>query len=62
MTLPELAEFMLQLQCEEAMNLDGGGSAAIWLNGKIMNKPCYGHERNTGNALVLVEKKVEAKP
>lgn len=62
MTLPELAEFMLTLQCEEAMNLDGGGSAAIWMNGKIMNKPCYGHERSTGNALVLVEKKVEAQP
>jgi exopolysaccharide biosynthesis protein len=62
MTLPELAEFMLSLQCEEAMNLDGGGSAEIWMNGKILNKPCYGHERDTGNALVLVEKKAQAQP
>jgi exopolysaccharide biosynthesis protein len=62
MSLPELAEFMLKLQCEEAMNLDGGGSAEIWMNGKILNRPCYGHERSTGNALVLVEKKAEARP
>jgi hypothetical protein len=62
MTLPELADFMVKLQCEEAMNLDGGGSAEIWMNGKILNSPCYGHERETANALVLVEKKAEARP
>jgi exopolysaccharide biosynthesis protein len=62
MTLPELAEFMLKLGCEEAMNLDGGASSEVWMNGKILNKPCHGQERNTGNALVLVEKKAEAQP
>jgi exopolysaccharide biosynthesis protein len=62
MTLAELAEFMLSLNCEEAMNLDGGGSASIWMNGKILNKPCDGHERSTANALVLVEKKAAAQP
>ena len=56
MTLPELAEFLVKLQCTEAINLDGGGSAEVWLEGKIMNSPCYGHERSTANALVLVEK------
>jgi hypothetical protein len=56
MTLPELAEFLVKLQCTEAMNLDGGGSAEVWMDGKIMNSPCYGHERSTANALVLVEK------
>ena len=60
MTLPELAEFMLKLGCEEAMNLDGGASSEIWLKGKILNKPCHGSERNTGNALVLVEKNAPA--
>lgn len=56
MTLPELAQFLVKLQCTEAMNLDGGGSAEVWMEGKILNSPCYGHERSTANALVLVEK------
>jgi hypothetical protein len=60
MTLPELAEFLVKLQCTEAMNLDGGGSAEVWMDGKILNSPCYGHERSTANALVLVER--EAQP
>jgi hypothetical protein len=59
MTLPELADFLVKLQCTEAMNLDGGGSAEVWMEGKILNSPCYGHERNTANALVLVEKEAQ---
>ena len=59
MTLPELADFLVKLQCTEAMNLDGGGSAEVWMEGKIVNSPCYGHERSTANALVLVEKVAE---
>lgn len=57
MSVPELAKFMAQIGCEEAMNLDGGGSAELWVNGKIMNSPCFGRERNTATALVVVEKK-----
>jgi uncharacterized protein YigE (DUF2233 family) len=59
MTLPELAEFLVKLQCTEAMNLDGGGSAEVWMDGKILNSPCYGHERSTANALVLVERETQ---
>jgi exopolysaccharide biosynthesis protein len=59
MTLPELADFLVKLQCTEAMNLDGGGSAEVWMDGKILNSPCYGHERSTANALVLVEKEAQ---
>jgi hypothetical protein len=59
MTLPELAEFLAKLQCTEAMNLDGGGSTEVWMDGKILNSPCYGHERSTANALVLVEKEAQ---
>lgn len=39
MTIPELAEFMLSLGCKEALNLDGGGSSAMYLLGHIKNKP-----------------------
>ena len=59
MTLPELADFLVKMQCTEAMNLDGGGSAEVWMEGKILNSPCYGHERSTANALVLVEKEAQ---
>jgi exopolysaccharide biosynthesis protein len=59
MTLPELADFLVKLQCTAAMNLDGGGSAEVWMDGKILNSPCYGHERSTANALVLVEKEAK---
>ncbi len=57
MTLPELADFMLDLGCTEAMNLDGGGSSTFWLDGKIMNSPSDGHERHIANGLILVQKK-----
>lgn len=56
MTLRELADYMVRLGCEQAMNLDGGGSSTLWLNGRVMNSPCYGHERPIGNCLAVVRK------
>lgn len=56
MTLPELASYLVQLGCTEAMNLDGGGSTELWLRGKIVNQPCYGYERNTATGLVLLKR------
>lgn len=55
-SLPDLAEILVTLQCEEAMNLDGGGSAEVWFKGRIMNSPCFGRERYTANTLVVVQK------
>jgi exopolysaccharide biosynthesis protein len=56
MRLGELAALMAELGCEEAMNMDGGGSATIWYNGKIRNRPCEGFERPIANSLVVVRK------
>ncbi|MFO1498670.1 MAG: phosphodiester glycosidase family protein [Verrucomicrobiota bacterium] len=56
MTLPELATYLASQGCKEAMNLDGGGSSELWVNGQIMNRPCFGYERQTANALVLVRR------
>ncbi len=56
MTLPELGAYMKSLGCLEAMNLDGGGSTELWMNGRILNNPCYGHERETATSLVVVRK------
>ncbi|MEY2428719.1 MAG: hypothetical protein QOJ40_1604 [Verrucomicrobiota bacterium] len=56
MTVAELASFMKNLGCNEAMNLDGGGSSTFWLNGKVMNSPSDKHERGLANALVIVQR------
>jgi hypothetical protein len=56
MTFPELADYMVKLGCEEALNLDGGGSATFWLYGQVVNSPSEGRERETGNSLVVVRK------
>jgi len=44
MTLDELASLMKSLKCHDAVNLDGGGSTTMWINGKpdngIVNMPC----------------------
>ena len=37
--LKELAMLMSQFDCEEALNLDGGGSSALVVNGKLVNSP-----------------------
>ncbi|MGO8930199.1 MAG: phosphodiester glycosidase family protein [Limisphaerales bacterium] len=58
MTLPELANYMAKIGCEQAMNLDGGGSATLWAFGVVRNSPSEGEERSAPNALVLVKKAV----
>jgi len=37
--LKELAMLMAQFDCDQALNLDGGGSSALIINGKLINKP-----------------------
>lgn len=39
LTLNELASLMKELGCVNAMNLDGGGSTVMYINGKVVNKP-----------------------
>lgn len=56
MNFPELAAFMKSLDCEEAMNLDGGGSSTFWLQGKIKNSPSDKRERAVANAVVIVRR------
>jgi hypothetical protein len=56
MNLDDLATYLAALGCEEAMNLDGGGSVEMWIDGRVVNRPCYGHERSTANALVVLRK------
>jgi exopolysaccharide biosynthesis protein len=58
MSARELAEFMKSLGCEEAMNLDGGGSSTFWMQGKTRNSVPGGKERTRADALVIVRQPV----
>ncbi|HEX7862997.1 MAG TPA: phosphodiester glycosidase family protein [Verrucomicrobiae bacterium] len=56
MTYSELAQYMQKLGCQEALNLDGGGSATFWMLGQVMNSPSKGHSRDIANGLILIQK------
>jgi hypothetical protein len=62
MTLQELAAYLVRLGCEEAMNFDGGGSATLWYEGKVRNRPCDGYDRPIANSLVVVRKPSAPQP
>lgn len=55
MKLAELAEVFSRLGCTDAMNLDGGKSAQMWMNGDIVNDPCQG-EDTVANSLLVIRK------
>lgn len=40
-TTSELAEFMQEMGCIYAYNLDGGGSATMYFNGELVNNPTF---------------------
>lgn len=52
--LPDLAALLLELGAAEAMNLDGGGSTTMVLDGQIVNKPSDKEgERKVGDAILV---------
>jgi len=53
MTLRELAQLFLDLGCQDAMNLDGGGSTTMVVRDRIVNSPSDGAPRRVANALAL---------
>lgn len=53
MTLEELAELMINLGAVEAMNLDGGSSTTMWIDGKIVNRPVNNYSSPVSNAIVI---------
>ena len=54
MTLRELAQLMSDLGAVEAVNLDGGGSSEMVVNGLVANRPSDGGERLVSSALVVL--------
>lgn len=53
MTLMELANFMQSIGCVGAINLDGGGSTVMYVNGRVVNKPQQTGGIPLSNAIIL---------
>ncbi|MCR5261292.1 MAG: phosphodiester glycosidase family protein [Candidatus Gastranaerophilales bacterium] len=51
----ELAKIMKSFDCVYAMNLDGGGSSTMQINGRIVNSPSVRGGINVSNSLALVQ-------
>jgi len=56
LTLNELASLMKSLGCVNAINLDGGGSTVMYVNGSIVNKPSQPGGIALSNAVVITPK------
>jgi hypothetical protein len=66
--LPEMADFLVTLGCREAINMDGGVSTTLMLNGRTINSPSFGistpkngpptqgRQRPIKNAVVILRK------
>jgi len=58
MNLYELADYLLALGAHDAMNLDGGGSTTMFLDGKVVNMPSDKEgERKVGDAILVTLRK-----
>ena len=53
MTLMELANFMKSTGCTNAINLDGGGSTVMYVNGTVVNNPQVRGGIALSNAIIL---------
>ncbi|MFM7322082.1 MAG: phosphodiester glycosidase family protein [Armatimonadota bacterium] len=52
-TLAELADLLIALGADEAINLDGGGSSTMVVDGVVVNAPSDGTERPVADALLV---------
>lgn len=57
-SLYDLADYLLSLGAVDAMNLDGGGSTTMFLDGKVVNHPSDKEgERKIGDAIIVTLRK-----
>lgn len=58
MNLIEAQNFLLEIGCVDAINLDGGGSTTLWIKGEgVINNPSdLLGERKVSNALLIMKK------
>lgn len=52
LTMLELANFMKEMGCDNAVNLDGGGSSTMYVNGKYINESFGDKDEAEGQKLV----------
>lgn len=52
LTMLELANFMKEMGCNEAINLDGGGSSTMYIDGKYVNESFGDKDEAEGQKLV----------
>lgn len=57
LSLMQLAKIMKELGCEEALNLDGGGSTCMLINGKETNLPSSQGIQRSVPSVFMIEKK-----
>jgi hypothetical protein len=57
MNLTEFAQLFQFLGATSAMNLDGGGSSVMVVQGKVVNKPSDGRERRVSSAVLVLSGK-----
>lgn len=63
MSLRELADLLLEFGASEAINLDGGGSTTMVVNGKLVNVPSdQTGERPVSDAILLLPRRLQQKP
>ena len=53
-TLEEAQDKLLEFKVRDAYNLDGGGSSTFYYNGKVLNRPSDGKERNVLTNIVVL--------
>ena len=53
-TSTEFAQIMADLGAVTALNLDGGGSSEMVVEGEVVNRPSDGHERSITNAILVL--------
>ena len=54
-TLKEMASIMIELGADQSMNLDGGGSTALWVRDSIVNRPSDKEERAVSSAIMILD-------
>lgn len=52
LTISELAKTMKDLGCQEAINLDGGGSSTLWIENKVINQTIGDADEANGQQIV----------
>jgi exopolysaccharide biosynthesis protein len=53
LTTADVANVLLDLGCVEAINLDGGGSSCMLINGRQTIKPSDGAQRSVGSTIMI---------